>query len=325
MELISIIIPIYKVEQYLAECMESVLGQSYTKLEIILVDDGSPDACPALCDEYAEKDKRVKVIHKKNGGLSDARNAGLEIATGEYIAFVDSDDVIHKDYVRLLYEAIKDANADISACDLMEFQDGTKTPNFTYEIEDVKCNQYLPEEALGELIRGTGFRAIACNKMYKQSMLSDEVFEVGRYHEDEFFTYRMIDKAKSLTFVGAKLYYYRQRNGSIMAGFSLKHLDSLDAYLDRIALFKNKYPTLYKRDKISFCIACVNFYCCAKNILEREELKKAKRKIKHNRNIVHFSTKELFQCSARELFFVVGSKYLSLFCALRTKNKGEAI
>ena len=95
MELISIIIPIYKVEQYLAECMESVLGQSYTNLEIILVDDGSPDACPALCDGYAQKDKRVKVIHKENGGLSDARNAGLEIATGEYIAFVDSDDFIH--------------------------------------------------------------------------------------------------------------------------------------------------------------------------------------------------------------------------------------
>lgn len=315
MELISIIIPIYKVEHYLAACMESVLGQSYTNLEIILVDDGSPDNCPALCDEYVQKDKRVKVIHKENGGLSDARNAGLEIATGEYIAFVDSDDVIHKDYVRLLYEAIKGANADISACDLLEFQDGTETPNFTYETEEIKCNQYLPEEALGELIRGTGFRAVAWNKLYKRSVLTGETFEVGRYHEDEFFTYRIIDKAKKLSFVTAKLYYYRQRSGSIMSTVSIKHLDSLDAYIGRLKMLAEKYPELYIRDKVSFCIACVNFYCSAKNSVA-EDRKIILQKVKEYRTRVSFEKKDMKSYTIREKMYIIGSKHLKIFCGL---------
>lgn len=315
MELISIIIPIYKVEQYLAECMESVLGQSYTNLEIILVDDGSPDACPALCDEYAQKDKRVKVIHKENGGLSDARNAGLEIATGEYIAFVDSDDVIHKDYVRLLYEAIKGANADISACDLIEFQDGEETPSFTSEIRDVKCNQYSPKEALSELIQGIGFRAVAWNKLYKRSVLTGETFEVGRYHEDEFFTYRIIDKASKLSFVTAKLYYYRQRSGSIMSTVSIKHLDSLDAYIERLKMLEEKYPELYIRDKVSFCIACVNFYCGAKDSVA-EDKKIILQKVKEYRTCVSFEKEDMKSYTIREKMYIIGSKHLKIFCGL---------
>ena len=120
---ISVIVPIYKVEQYLNRCVESIVNQTYKNLEIILVDDGSPDLCPKICDEWAEKDSRIVVIHKENSGLSDARNAGLKVATGGYVAFVDSDDIINPFYVEYLYKAICDNDAQISACDLKNFYD----------------------------------------------------------------------------------------------------------------------------------------------------------------------------------------------------------
>lgn len=116
MDLISVIVPIYKVEAYLNRCVESIVRQTYTELEIILVDDGSPDGCPALCDEWAGKDKRIKVIHKSNGGLSDARNAGMRAAEGNYISFVDSDDWIAPEFYRLLLEAMRETGSDIAAC-----------------------------------------------------------------------------------------------------------------------------------------------------------------------------------------------------------------
>ena len=119
-DLISVIIPIYNVEQYLDRCIDSVKKQTYTNLEIILVDDGSPDNCGKMCDEYAEDDKRIKVIHKENGGLSDARNAGIEIATGEYITFIDSDDYVSLDYVEYMYKLLKDAGAKLSICGVMD-------------------------------------------------------------------------------------------------------------------------------------------------------------------------------------------------------------
>ena len=109
--MISVIIPIYKVEEYLYDCVTSVINQTYTSLEIILVDDGSPDNCPQMCDDWAKKDSRIRVIHKKNGGLSDARNAGIEISTGEFIAFVDSDDYVENDWLELLFKAITEKNA----------------------------------------------------------------------------------------------------------------------------------------------------------------------------------------------------------------------
>ena len=126
-ELISIIIPIYKVEEYLDECISSVINQTYTKLEIILVDDGSPDSCPKMCDDWAKKDSRIRVIHKTNGGLSDARNAGIEVATGEYIAFVDSDDYIKPDMIAKLYAALCKEEADISACGILSCEGKKET------------------------------------------------------------------------------------------------------------------------------------------------------------------------------------------------------
>ena len=128
---ISVIVPIYKVEKYLRRCVNSILRQSYTKLEILLIDDGSPDACPEICEAYAKTDSRVRVIHKENGGLSSARNTGLEIAEGEYIAFVDGDDYIHSEMLKQLYHALKDTDADLSVCNLQYVnEEGYKIPTY---------------------------------------------------------------------------------------------------------------------------------------------------------------------------------------------------
>ena len=138
--LISVIVPIYKVEKYLTICVDSLLRQSYGNLEIILVDDGSPDECPAICDQYQNKDNRIKVIHKKNGGLSDARNAGLDIAQGEYVAFVDSDDFIDEDYICKLYDALQQNRASIAVCGIQIIDESNKVTEQICVTQDKKLS-----------------------------------------------------------------------------------------------------------------------------------------------------------------------------------------
>lgn len=255
-DLISVIVPVYNVESYLNRCIESLVRQTYKYLEIILVDDGSLDGCPHICDKWSERDNRIHVIHKTNGGLSSARNAGLKVAKGEYIAFLDSDDWIHTKFIEHLYITIKDYKVDIAACDICQVY----TEKQDEKINKLSVKIYSTEEALETLINGETFRAVAWNKLYHKNMLIGEQFETGRYHEDEFFTYRIMAKTNKLAYVDEKLYYYFQRKGSIMNSISYKHLDALDAYLERIAYFKDLYPKLYKIDKMRFCIACIYFY-----------------------------------------------------------------
>ena len=160
--LISIIVPVYDVEPYLRKCIDSILIQSYRDLEIILVDDGSPDNCGAICDEYAEKDKRIKVIHKKNGGLSDARNAGLDIATGEYIGFVDSDDWVMPDMYEYLYKAVKEYDADMSVCGYYDYWGKTISGRYCQDIQVYKGQEGI--KALLDLKFGN----YVWNKLYKR-------------------------------------------------------------------------------------------------------------------------------------------------------------
>ena len=316
MDLISVIVPVYKVEQYLDRCVESIVNQTYQHLEIILVDDGSPDRCPEMCDEWAEKDSRIKVIHKENGGLSDARNAGLKAATGQYIAFVDSDDWIDKTFIDYLYRAITDTGADLSACDVCFVPDGEELPDCMESFGTVQT--CFPEEAIGELLKGSSFRATVWNKIYKAELLYGETFEIGRLHEDEFFSYRIFDKCSRLAFVDLPLYCYRQRADSIMSTYSIGHLDALEAYSRRLELLKHKYPDLYRRDKVLFCVACLNLYCDAlmhqfdNNIVARNRIKEYRRRI-------HFSFSEIVRHSLKKKIYIIGSLPLiiDLFAKLR--------
>lgn len=317
--LISVIVPIYKVEKYLDRCVESIVNQTYKNLEIILVDDGSPDNCPQMCDDWAKKDNRIKVIHKENGGLSDARNTGLKIAKGEYIAFVDSDDWIEKNYIQFLYKAILDNNADLSACDIRFVPDGEDVIEANEDYNS--SNVYDCEEALSQLIKGEGFRAVAWNKLYRQNIVINDFFEVGKLHEDEFFTYRIFDKCQKLVYIDIPLYNYRQRSGSIMAVQSIRHLDSLEAGFRRLSFFKEKYPRLYKSDKITFCIGCIAGYANASNG-EYDDNDKAKKTIKEYRKRIRFSFKEFLEYSLKERMYVVLSStlFIGVFC--KFKNKG---
>lgn len=318
-DLVSIIVPIYNVEKYLNRCIESIVRQKYKCLEIILVDDGSPDQCPHICDEWCKKDSRIRVIHKSNGGLSDARNAGVSIATGEYIAFVDSDDWIHELYVEQLYRAVKEYNVGISACDVRWVH--TEIHNNISSNPVVQV--YETEQALNTLINGKIFRAVVWNKLYHRDLLYGEQFEIGRYHEDEFFTYRILGKVQKMAFINEELYYYFQREGSIMNSISYKHLDSLDAYIERIRYFENNFPSLYKIDKMRFCVSCINFYQESFK-LEEKEKKQCMSRIKSCRAKVTFNISEWKEYLIKEMIYIVGSRLcidlLSRLLLLRKKR-----
>ncbi len=314
MSLISVIVPVYMVEPYLDRCVQSIINQTYTDLEIILVDDGSEDNCPSMCDHWAQIDNRVKVIHKKNGGLSDARNAGMAIAKGEYIAFIDSDDWVDKSFIYYLYEGIQNTGADLAACDVCE----AKSEESILEIiEEPKITKHSSFDAIYDLTKGTRFRAVAWNKLYKSSILNSESYPLKRFHEDEFLTYRIYDKCKVLAYVDAPLYYYYQRGGSIMSTRSDKHIDILEAYLERQSFFKKKYPQLYLEDKLLFCKACINLY--SENY---ENSFSAKKRIKEYRAKVHFTIEELLKFRLKQQIYIVGSLPLVIpFTSVIKKRK----
>ena len=321
MDLISVIVPVYKVEKYLDRCVQSIVDQTYRNLEIILVDDGSPDNCGAMCDAWAEKDNRIKVIHKENGGLSDARNAGMAAATGEYIAFVDSDDWLHLEYISLLYRAAKMHEVFLSACDYRITSGEIETDSANEPVFE----RHTAEQALEMLTSNRAYRAVAWNKLYHRSLLEGEKYPVGRYHEDEFFTYRIIDKTPRLAYVDAPLYFYFQRPGSIMQSVSVKHLDALDAYLERLELFRKKYPKLYRKEKISFCCACVNNYAEALRV-KPDNFWVYDNRIRKCRKQLKISAAEFGKLPFTQKAYVLGGRIPYLFCSVlnfvREKRNG---
>lgn len=238
-DLISVIVPIYKVEKYLKECVDSICNQTYSNLEIILVDDGSPDKCGQICDDYEKKDNRIKVIHKKNGGLSSARNAGLDIARGEFISFIDSDDCIAYDFIEKLHTLCIENNADIAECDFVSFQDGTKMTKDNVNIRiDIFSSK---EKQIKMYIEDYVKSIIACNKLYKKYIYNNLRFPVGKINEDEFCTYKALYSCKNkIVVTNEQLYYYRYNPESIMGKkFNLKRLDGLEALVERKNFYKN--------------------------------------------------------------------------------------
>lgn len=199
-------------EPYLRRCLDSIVNQTYTYLEIILVDDGSPDGCPQICDEYAARDKRIIVIHKENGGLSDARNAGLDICKGEYISFVDSDDWVDEKYIEILLDLAKKENADIAIGENIRTKGCSKPSK-----GNISINVYTPQNALKHLFSQNHIAfTVSWGKLYKKSLFSSLRFPIGKYHEDEFTTYILFYKSKKIVYTSEILYYYYQRADSTM-------------------------------------------------------------------------------------------------------------
>lgn len=232
MELISVIVPVYKVEDCLDKCVRSIVHQTYSNLEIILVDDGSPDHCGDMCDAWAEKDSRIKVVHKENGGLSDARNAGLKIATGSLISFIDSDDWVEADFLEVLLAAMDGRKAQIAEC-AVELVDEAGSVLCCRETAKVPYLDKL--DGLHRMILEDGIYQTVWNKLYRREILEGIFFEKGKCHEDDFWTYQVFDRMEYLAVVERPMYHYLQRSSSIMgAGYNLKRLDGLEARFCRM-------------------------------------------------------------------------------------------
>ncbi len=220
--MISVIIPVYNVEQYLYDCLISVIDQSYFDIEIILVDDGSTDNSGEICNIFASRDERIKVIHKENGGLSSARNAGLDIARGKFIIFVDSDDYLNRDMIEKLYGALELSKAEIACCDYT-------TLKFNDEISD-NIEVLKQRDAISRLFDDDGFKCFAWNKIYKRSLFSNIRYPEGKLFEDITTTYQLFKKVNKIVYIKEKLYYYRQRENSITkTNFNKRNRDLIDA------------------------------------------------------------------------------------------------
>ena len=228
-ELLSVIIPVYNVEDYLDRCIQSVVSQTYPNLEILVVDDGSPDRCPEICDAWAEKDPRIQVIHKENGGLSSARNAGLRRAAGEYILFVDSDDCIVPDACGRLMDYAE--GVDLIVAEATIYENGK--PQHRVHTNLTEDRIYTGPECAVQEIRANQWFAAACYNMYKRSFLieNDLFFAEGILHEDIEFLPRLFLAAKTVKYMDFEFYEYMIRSTSICGTKSQKHLnDLMDTY-----------------------------------------------------------------------------------------------
>lgn len=321
MPLISIIVPIYNVEEYLGKCVNSLLGQTIRDIEIILVNDGSTDSCAQICDAYASKDSRIKVIHKKNGGLSDARNSGIKIAKGKYIAFLDSDDWVELNCYEYLYNLIEEQNADIVQCDYVKVY---KSEDKIVFNKEVKFAEYTGEEALN-LLYGEQYpkTIVVWNKLYKKKIFDKIIFPKGFVHEDEFVTYKALHQAGKVIDSNLPLVGYRQREGSIMnKEFNVKRLDVLQAYIERREYFYNEgLIELVKKTDANICSILKNLYIKTYNssIDNREEIiAKLKENIKRryvqflfNNHITLLNKVAITICLMNEkLFFELCMKYI---------------
>ena len=241
---VSVIVPIYMVEPYLKRAVDSIRNQSHQNLEIILVDDGSKDQCGRICDDYAKADNRIVVIHKENGGLSDARNAGLDVAHGDYIMFVDSDDYIAPDCVETLLNCLNRHNADVSMCSYA-VTDSTEYDESIFAKSDGREEVCDRQELLSNLYdanhKDATYFIVAWNKIYKASLWDGIRFPKGKIHEDEATTYKIYDRAKRGVYLHKPLYGYFSAPVSITrAKFNIKRLQWMDALDGRIAYFENK-------------------------------------------------------------------------------------
>lgn len=261
---ISIIIPVYNVEKYIRRCLNSVLAQTYKDYEIILVDDGSSDKSSVICDEYAEIESNIQVIHKDNQGPSHTRNVGIENAKGQYVYFLDSDDYIIPECIEILYKNLTDKRADISCGSFGFFDDYNSIPN-DRSANDI--SDYSGRDACLRLLYGKQFNTSSCNLLLKKEIAIQNLFPVRKYHEDEMTTFRYFLAASKVVITNQPTYYYYQREGSIMHCFGQPVYDELfaaDYYVDYCKEIDND---IYKAS------LCKKFYLYNETIKNYPQLK----------------------------------------------------
>lgn len=274
--LISVIVPVYRVEAYLDHCIRSIVEQTYANLEILLVDDGSPDSSGEICDAWAAKDSRIRVFHKANAGAGAARNTALDEAAGELIAFVDSDDYLAPDMYRYLYSLMKD-DVDIAECGFTQ----TEGDDACFGSEDAQARCFTPLEAMAMHIQQTAFRQLIWNKLYRREVVGSIRFPVGQKIDDEFFTYQVLGKARQLVHSDRICYAYRQQADSVMhQRFSLRQVQSLTAKRNRLAYLREAMPELVEPAKVELVMSCVYAAQGTRRYLAGEEREQAQRLIR---------------------------------------------
>lgn len=319
-DLISIIIPVYNVEKYLDKCIESIINQTYNNIEIILVDDGSTDNSGKICDKYREKDNRIKVIHKENGGLSDARNHGLDIAKGKYVTFIDSDDFINEKFCEILLTNLKNNNSDISCCKMREFSDNYTIINENDNRTDLIIKHCNKIEALTKVLYQIEMDSSVCNKLFKIQLFKDIEFPKGRYFEDLATIYKIILKSNNVTYTNERLYYYYQRKTSILHSGNEKKIEDLIITIEELNKKLNTIEEL--REPLNARIMNAFFYVhrLTKNRTRKKEstiqIKRLRKEVKKDKNI-SLKTKIGIKISYFGLWLV---DYIYI---LKAKLKGE--
>lgn len=276
---ISVIVPVYKVEQFLQRCVSSILNQSFGDFELILVEDGSPDNCGAICDGYASQDSRIHVIHRENGGLSAARNSGLDWvyanSDSQWIAFVDSDDWVHPDFLLRLYQAATMHHCLVSVCGFFRtggepFPAYLEEPYLCLSADDYYCS---------EKIHG-GTTAVAWNKLYHRSLLENLRYPVGKLHEDEFTTYRAIYAAGKVAVMEMPLYaYYQNPDGIMLSKWNPRRLHIVEAFLQQIREAKEQKLDRLYRKAVKSCIYGIHTQLEAAEEGYRKDLRKTYRTV----------------------------------------------
>lgn len=310
MPLISVIIPVYMVSGYIDRCIQSLVDQKYSNIEIILVDDGSPDGCAIKCDRWAEQDARITVIHKPNGGQSEARNYGIKIACGDYISYIDSDDYVSEDFIGGLVSNALEYNSDIAVCDYVKLRESGEHDRYK---DDLSVGVFSTIEGLSALIAENPFHLHVWDKLYRRKVIQDIQFDVGKIHEDVFWLYKAFGGAEIITKINRTMYFYLQRESSTTGrGYSLKSLDYLDEKWNSRLYIEKNYPELSLQAKLSFFGSCMYLMQCVIKYMSgsekrqaiaiiRDYKKKCRLKFK-DINAVHGSSKKYFYLAKINLY-----------------------
>lgn len=301
-ELVSVIVPIYNVKEYLERCINSILNQSYENLDIILVDDGSNDGSEAICDSFAQKDKRVNVIHQKNGGVASARNTGLDNCKGEFVCFVDSDDYIHPDFILYLSTKLKDNDCDISMC----YHVVTDEWDYKCSVNwDAAVEVYSKEEIFDRFYTNMhGSIIMLWNKMIRRKCIGDIRFDDGFIHEDEGTTFKFLYNARKIAFSNEVLYIYYSRDESITGiPYDKKRLDILKAYENRLSFYKeHSEKALYDREcQYYLSEILANYYKVSKLLKDKSILSELRCKY---REVYNLADRRSWSTGRRALYFL---------------------
>lgn len=323
-DLVSIIVPVYNVEEYLHECLDSIVRQTYSNLQIIIVDDGSTDKSFEICEMYESKDSRIQVIRRKNGGLSAARNTGLEYVKGEWIEFVDSDDWIDSHFVEELMAAAKIHQADFAVCGTIVINTDENKETDVWEEREMVYHSSR-EITYSRLVEGY-IKDAAWNKLFKASFLEKMKFKEGYAFEDQFFTLLVLDKTKKAVSINKNYYFYRQRPGSITNAKKTplkNYVDLLEAAVEKIKFLDEYFPEHNYERKKSFFYELKRLYQggVVQTILYKNNQNTQLKRLKKFSKVISFSEKEVAKLNKKEKFEIWCLKNaLPLYCSLTIRR-----